>query len=80
MRLWPLSFFHVKNGLFYEEVIFMTYRQIEASREARLWIAQVIIPVVTAAGVAMSIPEVRQKVAEKANNIKTSIKNKFKKD
>ena len=57
----------------------MTYKQIEASREARLWIGHVIIPAITVVGAAMTVPEVRKAVAEKANNLKTAIKKKFKK-
>ena len=57
----------------------MTYKQIEVSREARLWIGQVIIPAITVVGAAMTIPEVRKAVTEKANNLKTAIKKKFKK-
>ena len=57
----------------------MTYKQIEASREARLWIGQVIIPAITVVGAAMTVPEVRKAVAEKVNNLKTAIKKKFKK-
>ena len=57
----------------------MTYKQIEASREARLWIGQVIIPAITVVGAAMTVPEVRKAVTEKANNLKTAIKKKFKK-
>ena len=57
----------------------MTYKQIEASREARLWIGQVIIPAITVVGAAMTVPEVRKAVTEKANNVKTTIKEKFKK-
>lgn len=57
----------------------MTYKQIEASREARLWIGQVIIPAITVVGAAMTVPEVRKAVIEKVNNVKTAIKKKFKK-
>lgn len=57
----------------------MTYKQIEASREARLWIGQVIIPAIAVVGAVMTVPEVRKAVTEKANNIKTAIKKKFKK-
>ena len=57
----------------------MTYKQIEASREARLWIGQVIIPAITVVGAAMTVPEVRKAVTDKANNVKTAIKKKFKK-
>ena len=49
----------------------MTYKQIEASREARLWIGQVIVPAATAVAIAMANPELRRKTAEKMNNIKS---------
>lgn len=58
----------------------MTYKQIEASREVRLWIGQVIVPAVMVAVTAMSVPEVRQAVTTKAASLKRSIENKFKKD
>lgn len=57
----------------------MSYKRIEASREARLWLGQIVIPVVSTAVAALSIPEVRQMVAIKANQIKYSIENKMKK-
>ena len=55
----------------------MKYKHIEAAREARLWIAQIIIPAV---GVVALMPEVRHAVVEKANKIKARInrkRNKF---
>lgn len=58
----------------------MTYKQIEASREARLWITQVIVPTALIVATAMSIPEVKQTVVETTQKIKESIKSKFKKD
>ena len=58
----------------------MTYKQIEASREIRLWISQIIVPAATIVGTAMMIPEVREKVVSKAKSVKTAIKKKFKKD
>lgn len=51
----------------------MTYKQIEASREARLWITQVVIPAV---GIAMMIPEAREAVVAKAKEVKDKITNK----
>lgn len=58
----------------------MTYKQIEASREIRLWIGQVIVPAVTtAAAVLYMNPELRYKLADKASEIKETIKTKFKK-
>ena len=50
----------------------MTYKQIEAAREARLWIGQIIVP----AAIILSIPEVRQAVKVKAKDIKTKLKKK----
>ena len=57
----------------------MTYKQIEASREARLWISQVIIPAVTIVGTVLAVPEVRTAVVEKGKQVKESISNKIKK-
>lgn len=51
----------------------MTYKQIEASREARLWIGQVIIPAAIAAGYVMSKPELRDKIATKFKEVKHNI-------
>lgn len=55
----------------------MTYKQIEASREVRLWIGQIIVPAVTMAGTAMAIPEVRQAVKAKAIEVKERIEAKL---
>lgn len=52
----------------------MTYKQIEASREARLWIGQIFVPAITLAATTLTIPEVRQAIAAKAESIKRSIK------
>jgi hypothetical protein len=57
-------------------VIFMKYKHIEAAREARLWIGQIIVPTVTLVATTLTIPEVRQAVAAKANDIKRSIEQK----
>lgn len=54
----------------------MTYKQIEASREVRLWVGQIIVAVTIAATTIIAEPEVRQAIAAKANSIKNSIKNK----
>lgn len=48
----------------------MTYKQIETSREIRLWIGQIIVPAASAIVAMSTIPEVRQAVAAKANHIK----------
>lgn len=58
----------------------MTYKQIETMREVRLWIGQIVVPVVTLAATAMAIPEVRYAVAAKAKEVKYNIDRKFKKD
>lgn len=56
----------------------MTYKQIEASREARLWIGQIIVPAASVVVATLSIPEVRQMVVTKAASVKESIQNKTK--
>lgn len=58
----------------------MTRKQIEQAREVRLWIGQVVVPAVTAVGIAMSIPEVRGAVKAKATEVKCRIESKLKKD
>jgi hypothetical protein len=58
------------------EVILMTYKQIEASREVRLWITQVVIPAV---GIAMMIPEAREAVVAKAKDVTEKVKIKLRK-
>lgn len=54
----------------------MTYKQIEASREVRLWIGQIIVPAASVVVATLSIPEVRQAIATKAASVKESIQNK----
>lgn len=58
----------------------MTYKRIEAAREVRLWIGQIIVPAATVAVTAMTIPEVRQAIAAKANSVKQNIKSKMNKE
>ena len=58
----------------------MTYKQIEASREARLWIGQVIVPAVVGAAMILSNPQTRHAIGEKVNKVKMTCKQKFKKD
>ena len=55
----------------------MTYKQIEASREARLWITQVALPI---AGVVLLVPDARKVVMTKLKEAKKTIENKFKKN
>lgn len=54
----------------------MTYKQIEASREVRLWIGQVIVPAVATALTVASIPQVREFAKETVSNVKAKIKRK----
>ena len=57
----------------------MKQKHIDASREIRLWIGQIIVPAITLAATTLTIPEVRQAVAAKAASMKRSIESKFKK-
>ena len=66
----------VQNIVYYGGEVLMTYKQIEASREVRLWITQVVIP---AFGVAMMIPEAREAVVAKAKDVKNKLENKLRK-
>lgn len=51
----------------------MTYKQIEASRELRLWIGQVIVPAITMSAVVLANPDVRRAAAEKIESVKQKI-------
>ena len=55
----------------------MTWKQLEASREARLWIGQVIIPAMV--GVMAVSPEARQKAKTKYMQVKNTIRRKLEK-
>ena len=57
----------------------MTYKQIEASREMRLWIGQVIVPAAAAAIAIASNPNTRDYISKKYNNVKSRIQKKFEK-
>ena len=57
----------------------MTRRQIDASRERRLWISQVVMPTLTMAAGLMAIPEVREAVKAKATELKERIEGRLKK-
>lgn len=54
----------------------MTRRQIEASRERRLWVTTVIMPAVM---LAAAVPEVRTAVKKSYDDAKRWIKDRFKK-
>ena len=49
---------------------FITYKQIEASRELRLWIGQVIVPTVSVTAVVLANPDVRRAAKEKLDSVK----------
>lgn len=56
----------------------MTYRQIETSREARLWITQVVVPMLgIATALVATIPEFKEAVVAKTQEVKNKVKNKF---
>lgn len=55
----------------------MTRKQIDASREARLWLVQVVLPIF---GITMMVPEARQAVMAKVKQAKKNIENAFKKN
>lgn len=58
----------------------MTYKHIEASRNIRLWLVQVVVPVATlTATTLIALPDTRRSISNKAVQIKNTIKNKFKK-
>lgn len=57
----------------------MTYKQIEASREARLWVTQVIVPTIMTIGMAMTVPEFRDAVKTTTSKIKEKIRTHTKK-
>ena len=52
----------------------MTYKQIEASREMRLWIGQVIVPAAVAAVAIASNPQTRNYVSKKYNDVKSRMR------
>lgn len=48
----------------------MTYKQIEASRELRLWIGQVIIPAIGVSMALLTNPEIKRAASEKFEIVK----------
>lgn len=57
----------------------MTYKQIEASREARLWIGQVLVPVATCAAIVMTNPNIRSTLKTKTVKLLDKVKAKLEK-
>lgn len=81
METRPLLFFYIfartiYNDLYGKEVRFMTYKQIEASRELRLWIGQVIVPAVSVTAVVLANPDVRNAAKQKLDSIKQKFQTK----
>lgn len=54
----------------------MKQKHIDASREARLWLSQIVLPVF---GIVMMVPETREAAAAKVSDLKRKIESKFKK-
>lgn len=52
----------------------MTYKQIEASRELRLWIGQVIVPAIGVSAALLANPSVGKAASEKLEDIKKKIR------
>lgn len=57
----------------------MTRKQIDASRERRLWISQIIVPTITTVGALLTVPEVREGVRNTCTNLKNNVKEKLNK-
>lgn len=57
----------------------MTRKQIDAARETRLWLGQVIVPAATAVVLLAAKPEVRDFAKQKWSEAKDWTKKKFKK-
>lgn len=55
----------------------MKHKHIEASRELRLWLGQIVLPAVAA--FALTNPETREKLVRKVTNAKDTVMSKFKK-
>ena len=53
----------------------MTYKQIEAIRETRLWIGQVIIPAIGMSAALLTNPSIRCAAAQKVDDIKQRFRN-----
>ena len=54
----------------------MTRKQIDAAREARLWLGQIVIPI---AGILVMSPEARQVATQRYQEVQRYVSNKFKK-
>ena len=58
----------------------MTNRQIETSREIRLWIRDIIVPSIGVGATVLWLhPEIKDNIKSKIDEVKSKIKNKIKK-
>lgn len=58
----------------------MTNRQIETSREIRLWIRDIIVPSIGVGATVLWLhPEIKDNIKSKIDEVKNKFKNKFKK-
>ena len=57
----------------------MTWRQIESRRETRLWIKEIVIPLVCTAGVLYANPKTRERISSGAKKVKESVLKLFRK-
>ena len=51
----------------------MTWRQIESRRETRLWIKEIVSPLVCAAGLLYANPNTRERISSGAKKVKESV-------
>ena len=58
----------------------MTRKQIEASREARLWFVQVVMPIAGVVALCMGNPEIKAKALGYANKTIDKVKTFFNKE
>ena len=58
----------------------MTNRQIETSREIRLWIRDIIVPAIGVGATVLWLhPELKEKIKSKVDEVKSKFNSKFKK-
>ena len=72
----PLFFLALISIIVMKGELIMTYKQIQAAHEIRMWIGQVIIPAVIGGVMLASNPHVRTWVGNKVYNIKLKINSK----
>lgn len=56
-----------------------TWKEIERAREIRLWVKEIVTPLVVGTTVVMSVPEVREFVVQKCQVGRDKLKTLFKK-